>query len=93
MRSCFTFALLLVYLEGTLPDDCGDLGHHHVHTLQTGSFQFEDLLFHNGLEGQVRGEEPRSESTFGKERRCCVGGRREKEREKTRVEEENLVSY
>lgn len=76
-RSCFVFAPL-VYLVGTLPDDCGDFGHHHVHTLQTGSFQFEDLLFHNGLEGQVRGEEPRSERAFGTERWCCVGGRRQR---------------
>lgn len=88
-------ALLPVYLVGTLPDERGELGHHHVHALQTGSFQFEDLLFHDGLEGQVGGEQPRSESAVGKETRCCVGGGRgvEKKQQQGVEEEENFVSY
>lgn len=47
------------YLDGTLHDERRELGHHQVHALKAGLFQFEDLLFDNGLKGQVRGEEPR----------------------------------
>lgn len=65
-------APLVVYLVGTLSDERGDLVHHHVHTLQTGSFQFEDLLFHHGLEGQVGGEEPRSERSGKREKSRVV---------------------
>lgn len=68
---CF-LAPFLVYLIGTLPDERSELGHHHVHARQTGRFQFADLLFHNGLKGQVRGEEPRSESAFEEEKNSVV---------------------
>lgn len=94
-RSWFIFAPLLGYLVGTLLDERGELGHHHVHALQTGRFQFEDLLFHHGLEGQVRGEQPRSESAFGKvkrrPRRIAGEGakpRTRKEKEKKQQKEE-----
>lgn len=49
----------LGYLDGALHDERRELGHHQVHALKAGLFQFEDLLFDNGLKGQVRGEEPR----------------------------------
>lgn len=49
----------LGYLDGALHDQRRELGHHQVHALKAGLFQFEDLLFDNGLEGQVGGEEPR----------------------------------
>lgn len=77
-------APLLVYLIGTFPDESGELIHHQVHALQTRSFQFEDLLFHHGLECQVRGEEPRSERAFAKEEMCCIieGERKKKQKEK-----------
>lgn len=49
----------LGYLDGALHDERRELGHHQVHALKAGLFQFEDLLFDNGLKGQVGGEEPR----------------------------------
>lgn len=49
----------LRYLDGALHDQRRELGHHQVHALKAGLFQFEDLLFDNGLKGQVGGEEPR----------------------------------
>lgn len=55
----------LGYLDGTLHDERGQLRHHQIHTFQAGLFQFEDLLFDYGLEGQVRGEQPRSEGVRG----------------------------
>lgn len=51
------------YLDGALHDERRELGHHQVHTLKAGLFQFEDLLFDNRLKGQVGGEEPRPEDT------------------------------
>lgn len=56
-----TAAPLAGYLLGAPHDERGELGHHQVHAFQTGRGQFADLLFHDGLEGQVRREEPRSE--------------------------------
>lgn len=52
------------YLNGTLHDECGELRNHQVHTFEAGLFEFEDLLFDNRLESQVRGEEPRSERSL-----------------------------
>lgn len=81
------FVCLLGYLAGTLPDERSELGHHHVHALQTGSFQFEDLLFHDGLKGQVRGEQPRSERAF-REKVSRRRGDREGKRERGKKKEE-----
>lgn len=39
-------------------DECGEFRHHQVYTLEAGLLQFNNLLFHDGLEGQIRGEEP-----------------------------------
>lgn len=47
------------YLLATLLYGEGELAHHHIYTLQSGLLQLLDLLFHYGLKGQVRGEEPR----------------------------------
>lgn len=55
------------YLNSTLHDERGQLGHHKVHTFEAGLFEFEDLLFDYRLESQVRGEEPRSERSWGSE--------------------------
>lgn len=63
------------YLNGTLHDECGEFRHHKVHTFEAGLFEFEDLLFDYRLESQVRGEEPRSERSWGQIAFCC-GGRR-----------------
>lgn len=49
------------YLDGALHSECGELRHDHVHALQTGNAEFENLLFDYCLESQVRGEETRSE--------------------------------
>lgn len=62
------------YLDGTLHDECGELRHHKVHTFEAGLFEFEDLLFDNRLESQVRGEEPRSEPSRVQSAFCCCGG-------------------
>ena len=53
------------YLNGTLHDECGEFTHHKVHTFEAGLFEFEDLLFDNRLESQVRGKEPRPERSWG----------------------------
>lgn len=53
------------YLNGTLHDECSELRNHKVHTFEAGLFEFEDLLFDNRLESQVRGEEPRSARSWG----------------------------
>lgn len=53
------------YLNATFHDECGELGHHKVHTFEAGLFEFEDLLFDNRLKRQVRGEKPRSERPRG----------------------------
>lgn len=53
------------YLNATLHDECGELGHHKVHAFEAGLFEFEDLLFDNRLKRQVRGEKPRSEKSGG----------------------------
>jgi len=53
------------YLNDTLHDERDELGHHKVHTFEAGLFEFEDLLFDYRLESQVRGEEPRSERSWG----------------------------
>lgn len=63
------------YLNGTLHDECGELGHHKVHTFEAGLFEFEDLLFDNRLKSQVWGEEPRSVKSWGRIAFCC-GGRK-----------------
>lgn len=65
------------YLNGTLHDERGELGHHEVHAFEAGLFEFEDLLFDNRLESQVRGEEPRSERSWGQIALCC-GSRKKK---------------
>lgn len=52
------------YLNSTLHDECGEFRNHKVHTFEAGLFEFEDLLFDNRLEGQVRGKEPRSEKSW-----------------------------
>lgn len=70
------------YLDGALHDECGELGHHKVHTFEAGLFQFEDLLFDYRLECQVRGEEPRSERSRGQIACCCGGRERERDRQK-----------
>lgn len=66
----------LCYLHGTLHDERGELGNHEVHAFEAGLFQFEDLLFDNRLESQVRGEEPRSRRPVGKIAFCCGGRQR-----------------
>jgi len=50
------------YLGSTLLDERRELAHHQVHALEAGLFQFDDLLFDHRLEGQVGGEQARSES-------------------------------
>lgn len=65
------------YLNGTLHDECGELRHHKVHAFEAGLFEFEDLLFDNRFEGQVRGEEPRSERSWGQIAFCLGGGKGE----------------
>lgn len=65
--SCHLFFFKYVpgYLNATFHDECGELGHHKVHTFEAGLFEFEDLLFDNRLKRQVRGEKPRSERPGG----------------------------
>lgn len=78
-RSPFSFHAIIPagvshgYLNSTLHDERGELRHHKVHTLEAGLFEFEDLLFDNRLESQVRGEEPRSERSWGQIAFCCCG--------------------
>lgn len=59
--SCHPMKCVPGYLNATLHDECGELGHHKVHTFEAGLFEFEDLLFDNRLKRQVGGEKPRSE--------------------------------
>lgn len=66
------------YLGSTLHDECGELGHHKVHTFEAWLFEFENLLFDYRLKSQVRGEEPRSERSWGQIACCCGGREREK---------------
>lgn len=47
------------YLVATLSYGGGEFAHNHIYTLQCGPLQLLDLLFHYGLKGQVRGEQPR----------------------------------
>ena len=54
--SCFFLAF---YLVTTLSNGGGEFAHYHIYTLQCGLLQLLDLLFHYGLKGQVRGEQPR----------------------------------
>lgn len=61
----FVFKYVPGYLNATFHDECGELGHHKVHTFEAGLFEFEDLLFDNRLKRQVRGEKPRSERPGG----------------------------
>lgn len=61
----FFFKYVPGYLNATFHDECGELGHHKVHTFEAGLFEFEDLLFDNRLKRQVRGEKPRSERPGG----------------------------
>lgn len=65
MPSFFFFKYVPGYLNATFHDECGELGHHKVHTFEAGFFEFEDLLFDNRLKRQVRGEKPRSERPGG----------------------------
>ncbi len=50
---------VLYYLLCALVDERGEFSHHQIHTLEARLLQFNYLLFHDGLKGQVRGEEPR----------------------------------
>lgn len=75
------------YLDSTLHGKRGELRHNHIHALQAGSAEFEDLLFDYCLKSQVRGEETRSERGGIKKRSCgSSAGRRDikKEREEKR---------
>lgn len=51
----------LQYLVGALPDCVDELLNDKVDTFDTGLFQLNDLLFHNGLKRQVGSEQARSE--------------------------------
>lgn len=83
------------YLRSALPDCVDELLDDQVDAFETWLLQLNDLLFHYGLEGQVRGEQPRSESAFGKvkrrPRRIAGEGakpRTRKEKEKKQQKEE-----
>lgn len=49
------------YLVGALPDCVDELLNDQIDTFETGRFQLNDLLFHDGLKRQVWSEQPRSE--------------------------------
>lgn len=51
----------LQYLVGALPDCVDELLNDQIDTFETGCFQLNDLLFHDGLKRQVGSEQPRSE--------------------------------
>lgn len=51
----------LRYLVGALPDCVDELLNDQIDTFETGRFQLNDLLFHDGLKRQVWSEQPRSE--------------------------------
>lgn len=71
------------YLLATLSYGGGEFAHHHIYTLECGSLQLLDLLFHYGLKGQVRGEQPRP---VGIGRWRGGGGEREKRGKKDTME-------
>lgn len=50
---------LAQYLTGALPDRVDELLDDEVHALEARLLQLHHLLLHDGLEGQVWGEEPR----------------------------------
>lgn len=90
------------YLLTTLLNGEGQFTHYHIYTLQCGLLQLLDLLFHYGLKGQVRGEQPRpvgigrhhgSRSEF-KRRKCrtrtiCGTNRKEKQMRAWRQKEKD----
>lgn len=47
------------YLVTTLSYGGDEFADYHIYTLQCGLLQLLDLLFHYGLKGKVRGEQPR----------------------------------
>lgn len=51
----------LQYLVGALPDCVDELLNDQIDTFETGCFQLNDLLFHDGLKRQVWSEQARSE--------------------------------
>jgi len=51
----------LQYLVGALPECVDELLNDQIDTFETGRFQLNDLLFHDGLKRQVWSEQPRSE--------------------------------
>lgn len=51
----------LQYLVGALPDCVDELLNDQIDTFETGRFQLNDLLFHDGLKRQVWSEQARSE--------------------------------
>ena len=53
----------LQYLVGALPDCVDELLNDQIDTFETGRFQLNDLLFHDGLKCQVWSEQPRSEDS------------------------------
>ena len=53
----------LQYLVGALPDCVDELLNDQIDTFETGRFQLNDLLFHDGLKRQVWSEQPRSEDS------------------------------
>ena len=55
----------LQYLVGALPDCVDELLNDQIDTFETGRFQLNDLLFHDGLKRQVWGEQARSEDAQG----------------------------
>lgn len=58
----------LRYLVGALPDCVDELLNDQIDTFETGRFQLNDLLFHDGLKRQVWSEQPRSEEAQGDKR-------------------------
>lgn len=50
------------YLDGALPDRVDELLDDQVNAFEARFLQLYDLLFHDGLERQVRGEQTRPES-------------------------------
>ncbi len=53
----------LQYLVGALPDCVDELLNDQIDTFETGRFQLNDLLFHDGLKRQVWSEQPRSKDS------------------------------
>lgn len=53
----------LVYLQCALPDRIDELLDDQVNAFEARLLQLDQLLFHDGLEGHVRGEQPRPEVT------------------------------